>query len=339
MNDNLYYIYIIASINKGGSYKYINDIIKYLENNNKKYMIIKNKEELDNMLINFSNTDILIVQNLLRTNINFIDIDNLTKINIILPIHDFYFIYADNNNYNNINNLHKVPINYNSNKITHNLLKKAKYVIFPSKFMMDSFIKITGHYDNYKLIYHNDNLDYYYEHYIPSISNNQINIGIITNINRIKGYSYYIELCNINKYKHYFIHYYIFGYVYNKERLISKFIHHEGIYNEDDIYEKLKNKNIHGLMFMNNFPEAYSYALTKGINSQLPILYTNIGAIGERLNSFNNNRFHIYNDDNSFYNFINYIIINNNINNNNCIKKELNLDIVINSFYKELFNL
>jgi hypothetical protein len=321
-------IYIICPIKEGGSYKYISDIINYLEEYKKNYIIIKNKEELYYMSVDFNNNDILIVQNLSRTNIDFTDIDKIMKINIILPIHDFYFIYANNNN------IHKVPVKYNIKKITHNLLKIAKYVIFPSKFMMDSFIKITGVYDNYKLIYHNDNINYHYEHYIPRIYDMKINIGIITNINTIKGYSYYVKLCNINKYKKYYIHYYLFGNVYNKERLESKFIHYEGIYNEDDIYEKLKNKNIHGLMFMNNYPEAYSYALTKGINSQLPILYTNIGAIGERLNNINN-RFHIYTNVNSFYNFMNYIIDNNGQNK----KLNLKLNLIINPFYKELFNL
>lgn len=323
-------IYIIAPIKEGGSYKYINDIIKYLESINKNYIIIRNNDEFNYMSIEFSNKDLLILQNLHNTKITFTNIENIvnkTKINLILPIHDFYFIYSKEN----INlNVHKIPINI---KINHNLFKIAKHIIFPSKFMMDCYINIIGHNDNYCFVPHNDNLNINSELYIPSIINN-INIGIITNINYIKGYSYYIKLCHINKYKNYNIHYYLFGDICNKNNFKSRYIHHKGKYNEDDIYDKLDKNNIHGLMFMNKYPEAYCYALTKGINSRLPLLYTDMGAISERLRNYQNNRFHIYNDINSFYNFIDYIIMNENIG----IKNELDLEIKINQFYIELLN-
>jgi hypothetical protein len=89
-------------------------------------------------------------------------------------------------------------------------------------------------------------------------------------------------------------------------------------------------------MFLNSLPETYCYALTKGINMRLPILYTNMGAIGERLEKLNYpNRFHIYNNINSFNNFIDYIIMNENIG----TKNELDLEIKINTFYIDLFNI
>jgi hypothetical protein len=94
------HIYIIASIKEGGSSKYINDIIQYLERINKNYIIIKNKEEFNYMSSEFNMNDILIVQHLLNTNIKFIDVENSVinkKINLILPIHDFYFMYSNEN--------------------------------------------------------------------------------------------------------------------------------------------------------------------------------------------------------------------------------------------------
>ncbi len=336
-------IYIISPIKEGGSNKYINDLLKLLKQNKKKYIIINNKKELDTLSSNFSNNNILIVQNLINTNIKFIDIENIvnnTQINLILPIHDFYFIYS-NENMNNMNiNIHEIP----TIKSNHNLLKLAKYVIFPSQFMLDKFIEIEGSNNNYIFIPHNDNININntYNIYIPPILNNQINIGIITNINETKGYSYYKKLCYINKLfyeqtnKKYVITYYIFGHVDNN-KLLNHYIHRDGIYKEDNIYNKLNEKNIHGLMFLNKFPETYCYALTKGINTQLPILYTDIGAVGERLRNINNinNRFHIYKDIDSFYNFIDYIIKNNNTGE----KPEININININPFYLELFNI
>lgn len=327
------HIYIIVPIKEGGSYKYINDIINYLKSINKNYIIINNIIEFNYMSKKFKNNDLLIIQYLYNTCIKFIDIENCInkkKINLILPIHDFYFLYSNEN-------LNKMYIHFEPKIITNNnnLLNIAKYIIFPSKYIADKFIEKKKIYQNYIIIPHNDNLNYHEALFIPKILEFEINIGIITNINIIKGYNNYIELFNINKYKKYKINYYLFGNINKKYIIKGETVHYEGIYNEDDIYIKIYNKNIHGLMFMNSFPETYCYALTKGINMRLPILYTNMGAIGERLEKLNNNRFHIYNDINSFYNFIDYIIINENVGTLN----ELDLDIKINKFYVELFNI
>lgn len=325
------HIYIIAPNKGGGSYKYMNDILNYLKSINKNYIIIKNAREFTYMSSDFNTNDILIVQNLYKTNISFSDIEQSVikkKFNLILPVHDFYFMYS----YENLNSIKihrepKIPF------ITHKLLNIAKYVIFPSKYIADRFNKCDN--ENYIIVSHNDNLNYIDELYVPTILEFKINIGIITNIDRVKGNSNYAELCKINKYKNYTINYYLFGNVINKDELNDRHIHHEGVYKEDEIYEKVNQKNIHGLMFLNSLPETYCYALTKGINMRLPILYTNMGAIGERLGELNSNRFHIYNDINSFYNFIDYIITNENVG----TKNELDLDIKINKFYIDLFNI
>jgi hypothetical protein len=109
-------IYIIAPIKDGGSYKYIYDIINYLDRINKNYIIIKNIIEFTYMSNEFNINDLLIVQHLFNTNIKFIDIKKCViekKFNLILPIYDFYFIYS-NENLNNIN-IHQEPINININ--------------------------------------------------------------------------------------------------------------------------------------------------------------------------------------------------------------------------------
>ncbi len=237
-----------------------------------------------------------------------------------------YYLYSKEIN----NNVYIIP---NKNIILkHKLLKLAKYVIFPSKYIANVYIDIIGPYNNMHIIPHNDNCTYNKELYIPKVDN-IIKIGIITNINIIKGYDYYKILCNINKYKEYTIHYYIFGFVKNKDILINKYIHHNGPYNENEIYDIIKTNNIYGLMFLNKHPETYCYALSKGINMRLPILYTDIGAVGERLSSYNDEKYHIYTNINSYYKFIDYIIYNNGTGN----WKDINMEININKFYIDLF--
>ena len=62
INNNIYFI---SNIEGGGSYKYMNDIIKHYTNNN--CVIINNKNKLINT--NYLPTDIILVQQLLKTDI------------------------------------------------------------------------------------------------------------------------------------------------------------------------------------------------------------------------------------------------------------------------------
>jgi hypothetical protein len=300
-------IYIINSNNTCGSNKYIVDLIKKY----KKHYFINNAITLNN-IANRIKDDILLLQNIVGFNIMYDDIINIVrkyKIKLVIPIHDFYFINSMDGK--NIKNIHTVPTINNINK---ELFMVAHKIICPSYFMYDIFIKFVDINIREKMVveYHNDIISYNENMYIPKIINNinnNINIGIITHINIVKGEDYYLELIN----QPYNFH--IFGKITsNKEKsFVRKNVFIHGRYNEDNIYQLLIKNNIHGLLFLSNTPESYCYALTKGINSRLPILYIDIGAIGERLSVYNNMRFIKYNKLTDFDKFINYIKNNNNI--------------------------
>ncbi len=373
-------IFIISPIKKGGSHKYIKDIMNYLDSMNINYISINNLEEFNYIKTILTDNDLLIVQHLTHMNITFNDIERCvskTNVKLILPIHDMYYL----NSKENINNIN---IHYPQNKynITHNLFNLAKYIIFPSNYIhkiYTNIINLNNIIYNYYIVHHNDININNNTLFIPKINKQIIKIGIITNVNIIKGFEFYKKLCYINKYNkddfvncvcrysrtlinanafitanpadltkrepvysknlnsdahNYTIHYYIYGYVNKKEEFKSKFIHLEGQYNENDIFDIIKNKNIHGLMYLNAHPETYSYALTKGIAMRLPILYTNIGAIGERLGEYNDNRYHVYTGTESYYKFIQYIIDNNGTGG----WEDIDTQIHINDFYVDLFN-
>ena len=49
----------------------------------------------------------------------------------------------------------------------------------------------------------------------------------------------------------------------------------------------MKKKNIHILIFLSLFPETYSYSLSMALQSGLPIVYLNRGALTNRLRNIN----------------------------------------------------
>ena len=128
----------------------------------------------------------------------------------------------------------------------------------------------------------------------------QINVGIITEFTKCKGSEIIPELFSINKIDEIDVKFNIYSdcNVFNNIN-----VNICGKYLENDIFDKLINDKIHLLLFINEFPETYSYAFTKGIKSGLPILYTNIGAIEERVNkSFSNNKFYVPTDNKNITN-------------------------------------
>ncbi len=209
-------IYYISNGVNGGSKKYIDDLISNFSGSQVGFFQIKSKKELFSYKKKVKDNDILIFQYLFNTDLSFKDVlrfKKITKIKIIVPIHDFYFLGDDKKDFYKVNR--GVYTNYlNKNKINKEVLsflKGVDIIIFPSLFVKNIFdsvykfdnIVFTKHID-YKII---DFLN------IPPIKNNVINIGIINNITEYKGADYYSRLFSVRKYGKYNIKYHIFGMV------------------------------------------------------------------------------------------------------------------------------
>ena len=337
-------IYIINNVIGGGSNKYLNDIINNFTKNNINFIFIRNVNEINKYSPLIKKNDILILQYILLTDIEFSDVINLIKkyeLRLIIPIHDNYYmnnnpVYDRTYSYN----IHQ-PYSYIP-EYKMELLNLSEIIIFPSNYIYNEFYKLMD--KNNDIIHkmfvvnHIDNINFDIYCQIPKITDCKINIGIITNINKIKGEKYYNQIFKIDSINNHKIIYYIYGEYLSKN--INKFnnnVYFLNGYNENDIYDRLKNDNIHGLLFLNKYPETYCYALSKGINIHLPILYSDIGAIGERLNKYNANyyfKFDEKNDKNNFESFINYIISNNN---QNYSENTFSNKIIINDIYNKIF--
>jgi hypothetical protein len=325
--------YIITNNFSGGSNKYLSDLIKFYGNCTK-FVYLSKKNDLKKYIYN--NNDIFLLQTLFFSDININDIINIKNqfnVKLFISIHDFYWI-----NENILPNFRGNNIPWHSNylkSVTINddiktLFKNANLVIHPTEF---TYVEYAKYFDtiNFIIINHNDIYNDNNNIYIPKIIDNQINIGCITSRSEYKGselINYLYE--NVKHYKSYKINYQIFGLNLSP-------------YDEDvDVISMLHSMSTHGLLFLNKYGETWSYALSKGLISNLPLFYNNFGSFKNRISNNNGkivcfeNEFEYYNFDKcktNYYNFLDFIIENNNNvkNNNN------NINYRISKLYKHIF--
>lgn len=315
-------VYFISNIKKGGSVKYIQDIISGFPQNN--YIIIRNKNELFKR--KFMEGELVLLQQLLKTNINPEDIIKIKlekKIKLIMCIHDFCWL-SDKNPHNSY--LNTVCINP---KIKE-LIELCDEVIFPTNFIFDVYSKFCNK-NNFKLVPHNDIKLDNNKINIPKILNNTINVGFLNYFTEVKGSEYVLKLMEIIKtHKKYKIKYHV----------VDKTMKP---YKEHEYFKLLKKLNIHCLLYLNKWGETWCYSLSKGLNSGLPILYNNFGAFKERIMN-KEHYFKVFENENESTNcgkllnrfrmMLDYII------NNNGKEQGMNEDLKIeyNDYYKNLLN-
>ena len=109
------------------------------------------------------------------------------------------------------------------------------------------------------------------QHHVPPIISNTINIGCLNYNCYHKGINLIAHLkSNFSKYNNWTINWFIVG---------------ENIpyYDENEFFEIITKYNIHCLTYLSIVGESWCYSLSKGIKSQLPIFYNNIGSFVERV--------------------------------------------------------
>ncbi len=248
-------MFIVGNNNLGGTGKYIRDLCSF---SIKEISFITNKYELNNSM-----AETLLIQQLTHTDITCDDLID-SGLKYYITIHDFCwfnkkinFVYSELE-YHGIY-LTKVSIRSDVLK----LFSKAKTVIFPSRFIMNEYSK-----------YFRSRNFLYCPHIDEKININQIRIK--TNLEINIGICHNFIICkgkNLLEHLSYFYR--------NYKGLSINFIRVE--YDETNFYEKLEEYNIHGLTALNVYGESYCYALTKFMNSGLPIIYNNIGSFKERI--------------------------------------------------------
>ncbi len=329
-NRKIQYFYIISNIEAGGSVKYIKDLIEGFPET--KFIIINNRKQF--LETAFRENDVILLQQLLHTRINIQDVIEMKKrINLflILCIHDFYWLNKSFKNDNIVNPHSRYLEISNVLPEVKELIEICNEVIHPSKFTYDNYSKFVNN-RNFKIVSHNDAKVKLGIKNIPKIENNMIKIGFLHDFIEVKGGEYIVKL--FEKYKLYRD--------YNIEFLVVK----KNIrpYKEEEFFEYIKKLGIHCLTYLSKWGETWSYSLTKGLNSGLPIIYNNFGAFKERIPEsehyfkVHDNESEIENDERLYEVFeklLDYII------DNNGHIEEMNEDMKIeyNRYYKRLFNL
>lgn len=153
-------------------------------------------------------------------------------------------------------------------------------VFIPSKYVDDS----TAH---FTIIIEHDSR-FYTSSYgeirkkVKATNKSNFNVAFIGGINKEKGS---LEITNIIKHGSKEINWFIFGgigdrYLY---RLHKKNLVKTGVYNPDQLSMLLKEHQIDLVCILSNLPETFSYTLSEAKDNRIPVIATDIGALGERI--------------------------------------------------------
>lgn len=279
-------VFYVSETQSGGSKKYIQDLIRHYSLYGIEFHRLSSKAAALEATDKFMENDILLVQYLLYTDFTFDDIHDLVqtyRLRLVVPIHDMYFLSDESLEYEYDPIIHSADHGKKLSAKQRLFLEKADHIIFPSAYIYDVFYEAIE-LKSMVVVPHIDQ-KLYRRTCIPALKAS-INIGIITEASHTKGLDLLKKLFRYGRRKGTDrVKFFVYS-KYDNKGEPNVFV--RGEYMENDIYRKLKQDKVHGLLFLNNYPETYSYALTKGINSGLPILYTNMGAIADRVAAENN---------------------------------------------------
>lgn len=197
-----------------------------------------------------------------------------TKKKMILSIHDYQWLFpwCPNPTTEDFNEL-KCP--EENIKNIRELINACDKVLFHTSHTLNRYEQICGKFEGNIIIGYPCDIPVNYKlMYIPKVDN-FIHIGFLGGNAQHKGYGYFMELAN--KMKNVRFH------VYGCEGYSCGNVMFHGPYKDETIIDVLRHDGIHILLALSLSEETYCYSLTKMINSGLPIVFLNRGAISERL--------------------------------------------------------
>ena len=273
------HVFYISQTGAGGSQKYIQDLKTHYSVYGINFYALPSKAAVQAASYKFRQGDILIFQYVLYTDFTFDDVREIVReyqLRLIIPIHDKYFINGNEDaDYAYDPIIHRAEAK-EIPETKRRLLAEAEHIIFPSKFIYDVFKRYLN-LPSMVVVPHIDEPLHRHD-FVPPIKRS-LNIGIITEASECKGLDMLERLFETSKHKKLDVKFFM----YNEYAGEAPAVTTRGRYSEKDIYRKLVKDKIHGLLFLNSMPETYCFALTKGINSGLPFVYTQLGAVMERM--------------------------------------------------------
>ena len=294
----------ICADNKGGTEKYVNDLIKLYPKYEHRGVhnapfVVTNFHSLRLIHIHSSFFESNIGWEILEI------VDQFKKFSphasVYLTIHDYQWLFENNSQYwfKTVDDPEKCLNHYKTynNGRAATLFDKVDKIFIPSQKVYDIYVSIMGtdltanHINKIHIVQHSD-IDIRHDQlYIPIIIKQTIRIAFVGTFNEFKGARLFLNLLhNFREYHYngtmYRIEYHIFGKYIPSEHdlLIKDYVHFHCPYNDNTLIEDLYKANIHIVTSISLFEETYCYSLSLLINSGLPIVYLNRGSLLTRLN-------------------------------------------------------
>lgn len=291
-------IYHVTHQLGGGTQKHIDDLIKLYPNETHKILnttpfTINNVDKIKLVHIHSTMFGYHIGWDVLRL----IDHLNQKHIPVYLTIHDYQWLFTINPA-PTTEDFETIQPKEEDLKNCIELLHKVDKILIPSSRLYDNYKRYVKNMPDNKIfvVPHCDIPIRYKQLKIPTITES-INIAFIGTPIIYKGIKHFFQLSNIlEQYYDIPIKYYLFGgtTVIDKDNVIEK-----GPYQDATLIEQLHSNNIHILLSISTAEETYCYSLSQLINSGLPIVYFNRGALTTRLStSHQSSRFFPVNSSN-----------------------------------------
>ncbi len=158
------------------------------------------------------------------------------------------------------------------------MMDRAAYVLYPSRFTKDLY-DMRLNLQNALVVPHPEERREPAPYISPVAITNEITVGVIGALSKEKGADLVEEVSKYFSVHHPGVHVKLIGYGYRPLEGILV----TGKYNADNLLELIKSERIDALFYPSRCPETYSYVLSYGLASGLPIFAPNIGAFPERL--------------------------------------------------------
>lgn len=293
-------ILVISGVEGGGSFRYVRDLERFFQKVGVPFVYLSHLNDLTQSSVRNGQT--LILQQLINTPFSLSDVNEYIEryqLKCIIPVHDNYFCsgYARVNVYDPMVNNPTQCENYVLDPEQARLLQNASRLIFPSQYIHDFFLQVCQGMPRLReKCVITDHIDFCVVTAPPMRKDEThdrcIRLATITEVSVYKGVNILRDMMThcqcFSSDCMYRIEYHLFGAISAtlRDDIKRAFPHHvviHGAYQEGNVLSLLTQHRIHGLVFANQWPETYSYAFTKGLMSHLPILYSPLGAIAERV--------------------------------------------------------
>jgi hypothetical protein len=273
-------VFIVGGVSGGGSKKYILDLLREYDD----VQWVRTRSELKRRCP-LSVNDVLFLQHLLEGDIRVSDVVAVVetyKCRLFVSVHDWYWMTMSMTHVHD-GYLHALAIP----TATRKLFSAADLIIHPSQFTYDGFARyfdtskfvVSPHIDLPQVTDASPN--------VPPIADSTIHVGVLHQLSEYKGKAFVRTLQAAFSHRRHAGHSIVF-------KIVGDTIPE---YEESDFDNFTQRHGIHCLLLLNKWGETYSYALTKCMNTRLPMLYNNFGAFKERIPTTNTPHYFVAYDD------------------------------------------